>query len=486
MKAFCKTYAAAISGALCLMILLGTTVSLFARADKGTYTIANVTGDEALLASLTLPMELRDDTHTQELRVQDGTLLHTFRKREIIETEMHTDNNIYAQLIPAPDSVSVMEDYTYQAGMEKGTATPSLKRTVDKTMLVMDVIYRKYRAGLLDSLGGVAYQFVTIPTEETYDAAPVAFIYTHEDSSVDAAGNPLYYHRGLAEEMDTAFLAAINAVQSNCIAVLHDSVYALTPCLPACGGNAAVYRVEDWQPDSYTIEPETVEGYALLPIETLSQGKATPIFRFPAAGVRTLRLDAVDGLLCLLLVENDTLTLRVYTPEGELLRRVELGRYTAQDEVWTDAVVTHDGASVLCYRLQQRSRVYDKDIRAYVDAGMEDMLYAVDLQTGTLLSSLQDEWSSMDFGFAKGRWVLSTQGTLRLQGDSFIAYEARFLILDAQGETLCSFDVQTDAWQDQISQLQSEYDLSHGDYRLNSMQKYRTLHVDMGGLTWGA
>ncbi len=368
MKAFIKTHSAAISGGLCLLIILCTALSLFARSGDGKYKLADLSGDEALFASLTLPMELGDGTHTQELLLQNGVLTHKFRKRKILSSETIISGSVYSRLVPAPDSVSVFEDYTYKDGMKKGTATPSLKRSVDKAAQVLDISYRKDYTGLNEYLYGAKFESVTVLTEIKYDAKPTEFVYVHEDESV-------------------------------------------------------------------------------------------------------------DGMLCLLLIENGELTLKIYTLEGELLRKTEMGNYAVKSKPWTELSVTRDGASILCYRLDPQN-VYDA--AQNVDEA-EASLYALDLQTGALLSSLADEWHCFDFGFAQGRWLLSTQGVPRIQSASISAYDARFLVLGAKGEALCSFDIFTDAWQDQLSYAQSSLDWGRTGYEL---QKYRSLHADMGALSW--
>lgn len=475
MKAFLKNHAALLSGALCLLTLFGVTVGLFARAGRGTYEIVNVTGDEALLASLTLPMELSDGTHAQELTLQNGALTHTFRNRRILSTEQTANSNVYVQLVPAWDSVSVFEEYTDAASPAQNGAAPSLKRTVDKAGLMLQINYSKHYNGLLGYLDQADFGAVTVLTDTYFDAAPTEFLYT-TDGGVDADGNPTYYPTGQADYAEAYRLINLNRVAH--ATELDGSLYALTPTHSACGGDIAIYRVDDWHVPPYTVEMELLGGYSLLPIgDGRDRGKVTAVISFPAAGIDTLRLDAVDGKLCVLLVESGRLTLRVYTPQGALLNQTDLGPYAINGTVFSDLRTTHDGDTVVSYRL--RNRIFESD-----EPRFETDLYAVALGSGALLSHLPaaQTLSAQDFGFARGRWVLLAQSAPWYANEHILLCDACLLVLDAEGAALCACDIRTDAWQDDLYHAQGNRDW--GRTRHQYMQKYRTLYADMSAMMW--
>ena len=251
------------------------------------------------------------------------------------------------------------------------------------------------------------------------------------------------------------------------------TVYFTPGLLPYHGGTSAIYRVDEWGSTGYTEEPTTVDGHSCYSDSNArSIGSVARLASFPVDGhqLRTVSLDVVDDHLCLLLVADGMLTLRVYGMDGAFQSEIPLFEVDPDQEFASTLFNNRsEGATMLCYDLQNASSDEFGNNRVLI-ADEGSTLLCVQLDEGAeLVSVLTGHDTLARAAFIDGHWVLAeTEHVDYSYGDSSMIPERHYIsVLDASGAVLYRGEIMTDQYEDEIqyfvdSGTESPYDLFVG------------------------
>lgn len=455
MKAFFEKYAVMISAAVCVLALAGVWLGIRFSADAGTYELKDVSGDAAVLDDLIVGMELTDAAHTQHLTLDSGELAHTFDYQMPFMSDQYEGYDLdqcYVEHEDADVQVNIeskleSEDESYEAWVSHMT------RQTDRVRVFVELGH--YTSGHDKHIEVVTD--VTVYDEDSpfvFNLASDKYVYKGQ---VSREGEPLpdeinetpYSDIGTDvlkdqyawEDIDSSELVAEDE---------NETVY-FTPALrPYHGGKSAIYRVDEWNEyGSYALEPSLLDGkhlyYNGLDVPS---GQVTPVAVFPADNLKTLRLDVVDGRLCLLLVADGMMTLRVYEMDGTLAGELPIVKMSPQRNVSAVMAVNKSGGKpMLCYRIV--------DAAANDEAGNErgeGMLFCVELgDTAILRSMIKDRELLLGYAFADGKWVLldTVRDMPRVEEQhGYFPDKYMLSVADERGGLLYQGEIVTDAMED--------------------------------------
>jgi hypothetical protein len=172
----------------------------------------------------------------------------------------------------------------------------------------------------------------------------------------------------------------------------------------------------------------------------------TQVVSFPVEGrdIQTGALDVVDDKLCLLLVEDGTLWLRVYLRDGTLQHETALMQISPDSDTQYYMLYANksDGSTMLCYHL---CNVTTADMKTE-----EQMLLCVELgEKATLRSVITPRDGVLRAAFIGGRWVVVEYNTTVTVNWPTSAPVYHYVsVLDDAGQTLYRGEIVTDAAED--------------------------------------
>jgi hypothetical protein len=181
-------------------------------------------------------------------------------------------------------------------------------------------------------------------------------------------------------------------------------------------------------------------------------GDTEKLAEFPAEGLRTVALDVTGDHLCLLLVKDRMLTLRIYGLDGAFQSETPLYEVGPKQEL-TRTLFSNEsgGATMLCYCLQDET-----DNTVWNSAGTSTLL-CVGLDKETAVKSMITDRGSVEHAaFIGNRWVLAEAEFQDWQrGNEWQIKRYYVRVLDAGGATLYAGELATDISEDEIQNYYS-------------------------------
>ncbi len=464
MKAFIARYEVVISALLCLLVIAGAWLGMRLSADAGTYALKDIAGDASQLDDLVIQMTLSDGAHTQHITVDEGELNHTFEYLPPIKSYYPEKTRSFSQYYTEhEDADVVMEmDTRLEDVYEKYESWVTHMRRAADFVRVSAEISRN----TIESIYSDRVQVMTDVT--VYDEShPFVFKYESykdvykQNLSAQGEARPIepgvspYEYMGM-DYKKTQYTNEEYYVSADLSTQDENGTVYFTPALsPLYGGTSAIYRVDEWGSYVNMIEPSLMDGkYEYYNDTQVPYGSVTPVVTFPVDGhaMRTLRLDVVDGRLCLLLVADGMLRLRVYDMDGALLNEVQIAKMSPQRElVGNIYIIDSKGSKMLCYHLSD-IYVYDEETGEAIQSDEEDMLFCIELGEQTRLRSvLAVQPLLKGCAFVDSRWVLLETGRSEdeIQAEHFYYPNHDYLsILDEEGAVLYRGEVVTDTKDD--------------------------------------
>lgn len=486
-------------GGLCLLVLLGAGAGVNSRRNAGTYRLETIAGDPAALAPYRIEAALVDALHTQTLLIEDGQLSHQYRRKPVFGGQRshiyYMNNQAYVEHPEGALRFPPESEWPEAPGQETGAQRKVL--ATDTVQLVLMLEEWEVRNQWARRSRGEERR-CTIPTDVRIEGGDSAFFFAYSRADQHFEEEP-YALEGWSV-VDPA-LATLYAQKAPHVARTDTGeVYVFPQVSPACGGEAALYRIDEWAPpQSYSHTGSWPDGDTYFR-QGAAQGRATRLASLPLAGqgIQTLHLAEVGGRLTLLYTRQDMLTLRVYTKDGALLLEQALCCYTPpQDgyECRLDILPTEEGHT-LCYELYGTG---DERPANLLKSG-ESQHFAVSLRenAAALLSrctSRQDQ-TTVRAAYLDNHWVmLLDDGRIYAYDGSFAGMEhaagipkthmATLQVLDQEGAPLYTGALYTDAAQDQL-QFQQASEPIPGLITGAFMQFYsglRTLQSPEGGIS---
>lgn len=459
MKAFLYRHIAPVCLLLCAVVLLSAFIGVRSRAGAGEYRLMDISGDVTRLNDIAIRLLLEDGAHTQSLYLDGGVLTHRFSPAPAYAGWVETYYSLHQEFVEDKDA-DVRVDVSSERQPEFGqdTVRDIMTRAADRARVSAEL------TAFLTRAGSYKPRTVRVVTDLTVqdDAHPFVFTYDRlryqypatppsewdSDGSKEREDVSPYSEIG-SETLDPRYLAVSGRAQQLYDADSAGRVYFTPEVLSNHTGGSAIYRVEEWSGDSYSMEPATRDGYEYyLPYYETPRGGVTEFASFPVRNMRMLRLDIAEDKICLLFIVDGMLTLRAYTPDGRLIAETPLYALDP-DTIWqTNFTHNHDGGSaMLCYALWP-------EIPADPENPMQTLV-CVELNDGraALRSRIDRPLDTVGVAFAFDRWVLLRTGRAASDGlqDSLYGPLRYYLtLLDTAGNSLYEGEIVTDAAQDHL------------------------------------
>lgn len=488
MKDILKRHAAVACLLICVMIITGTWMAVRFSADAGTYRIVDIEGDRAYLDGINIDMELSDMAHTQHMTLSNAEIRHTYQYQSQL---FHQD------VLHYDISQAIVEDKTGDVHVETETEMISseddyelwlsrMSRTADRVRLSVS-IGKHYITGTSSQQHTV--QVVTDVILHG-DSQPFVFtlereIYVHKNQ-VSQQGEPLPHE---ISEMPFSYVYSdeINntLVESNphLYAEAKDGTLYFTPPLsPNHRGTSAIYRVDEWGYYGYTEEPAMVDDYLTYSdFNAKSIGTVSKLVSFPVDGhqLRTVSLDVVNDRLCLLLIVDGVLTLRVYSTEGAFEYETPLFDVAPAQAISSMLFTNQSGDdTMLCYYLQDISS-YEEEKR--VDSS-DPKLCCIRLgQNAELISILNTRKAIMHAAYIGKVWVLAEMKYKESYSyyDFYVYAPAQYYtsVLDSEGKSLYKGELLTDVTEDTIQYYlkANANDYANSNFTLNRLLYFKDI-----------
>lgn len=491
MKKWMKRHAVPVCVLLCIAILISVFISIRVSADAGNYEIRDIEGNASFLDGVTASMVLQDSAHVQNLTLRNGEMEHEYEYTMPIPIRSyHGISMLCSQEFVEHEDADVQ--MTINTQMEESNDTLNLytrlmRRTADKVRVSV-------RLEKDDDRNMVSVQVITDVTVQD-DSHPFVFNLMQEiteyKNQITPEGEPMeseptsFPFDGNGKEITDPRYQSDAEILPLYTEDKYGRVYFTPSLLPYHGGQSAIYLVNEWG-GSFTQEPIQKDGYEYYPwYEEIPVGSITKIATFPVDGheLRTVSLDVVDDRLCLLLVVDGMLTMRVYGLDGALQSETALFNYNIDYTTRPRLYTNKSGKStMLCYRIVHL--IYDADADAYVwdDAlrdESDDILFCVELGKTVELRSVLAGHEALDrAAYIDRRWVLfeSAPGARDEMHPAYTPIRYLLSVLDDRGETLYLGEIVTDINEDDV-----QYYMAEGEewYRSNpGYTTHRWLYCD--------
>jgi len=456
MKSFFKKYAVPIVAVVCVLALCGAWTGVRLSANAGTYRLDDIEGDRAYLDGIRIDMSLFDTAHTQSITLDNGMLSHSYEYTLPFHPHPESSYTGWQSFAEAEDAHVKVEMATTltDTGEDYELWTTHMTRSADKANVSVSVERIKsgpvYWAQVVTgvTVSGEGYPF-------TFNLEREATVYTNQTT---AQGDPLPDTTNetpfsyTQTEVDP--VSQMGYSSEPLVAEAEDGTVYFTPSLmPYYGGTSAIYRVDEWGGSGYAEEPAMLDGYPTYSdYNARSAGNVAKLASFPVDGhqLRTVALDVVGDRLCLLLVADGTLTLRVYGLDGAFEHELPLFEMNPELTRTSTLFTNESGSSImLCYYLQ------DPGYASYWDAPPESgpKLLCVRLDdTAELMSVLTGHDTLVRAAFIGSHWVLTeTEYVDYSYGDSSMIPQRHYIsVLDVSGAVLYRGEIVTDQHEDEI------------------------------------
>ncbi len=455
MKRFFRKYAVPVIAVVCVLALSGAWTGVRLSADAGTYRLDDLEGDRAYLNGVRIDMALSDAAHTQHITLDSGTLSHSCSFTSPLAASdpvLFSNSQMFVES-PGATVQESTETTLQSSGEDYAVWITQLTRKTDEARVSVQLLRHganspsQWAQVVTDvTVSGDGYPFeFTLERETTvytnqHTAQGDPLPDTTSESPFDYAGTSV----GPASEMGYS--------TGPLTAEAPDGTVYFTPSLmPYYGGTSAIWRVDEWITDRGITEASaTVDGYPCFPdSNALPWGTVSTIAEFPAENLRTVALDVVNDHLCLLLMADGTLTLRVYGLDGTFEHELPLFDMDPELSRTSTLFTNESGGSVmLCYYLQ------DPAYASYWDAPPESdpQLMCIRLgDTTELVSVLTGRDTLVRAGYVGGHWVLTE--TAHMDGlvtEQPIPERHYISVLDASGAVLYRGEIMTDQYEDEI------------------------------------
>ena len=485
MKKWFVRHAVLFCALVCVLILAAIWMCLRFSADSGTYRLDDMAGETAYLDGITINMCLEDAAHAQYITVDNGVLSHKYQYTMPLYRQDLTYYITNQSFVEHEDADVKVETNTELAnsGADFETWLTRMTRTADLARISVSI----ETAGGSGDIGWA--QVVTDVTvrDESY---PFVFgmerekeIYKNQRS---ANGDPLpdsiseipFYYTNTEIHNNDYVVEMDNAVYNEPLYTQapNGTVY-FTPALRSYhGGTSAIYRVDKWGGYGYTEEPVMVDDYEVYCMYAAKPvGEVTAVASFPASALRTVAFDTVDDRLCLLLIENGELILRVYDMEGTLEYETPLfeysPRYGIQYELYTNK---DDDSTMLCYQMRD-GFAYDPETgeQLGMEFSQDKRMFCVELgEKAELRSVIVGRDPTMRCAFIDGHWAVVEAARHFFDMNEHPLYSPTIYyisILDDEGKALYQGELVTDAGEDMIQfYLSNENNVfEYGKYTTN-------------------
>lgn len=458
MKRFFKRFAAPVCALACVLVLAGAWTGVRLSADAGTYRLDTVEGDPAYLDGVSISMRLSDAVHTQHITLNGGILSHSYE---------------YQSPFAAPSGALVSTSQTFvehenadaqvTAGTSLEDSGSGYENWVTRMTRAVDTVRESVS---LHRTGDSKLRWVQVPTDVTVSDGSHPFIFDLEryttvyTNQISADGDRLP-----DETSETPYSYTSTEVKNSAYAdeagnnlplydTAPDGTIYFTPALrPYHGGSSGIYRVDEWGDSiDYLQVSDTLEGHPVyFDYNAQPVGRVTQVAAFPVDGhrLRTIALNVVDDRLCLLLVVDGVMTLRVYSLDGALQSETALFDASPSSQVISTLYRNKDdGATLLCYSLQE----YDYDVDNDVLTGKPAALFGVRLgDKPELMAVVFGRDAVLRGAFINGHWVLGEAESMgALSNGYYVPNRFYISVLSPSGTTLYRGEVVTDALEDML------------------------------------
>lgn len=478
---------------LCMAILAGSSIVLNAHAGAGTYRINDIEGDADYLDGIAADIVIGDSAHEQYVSLRNGKLSHEYEYTLPFPTSRATRYNSSQNYVEHEDAdVNVTTNTNLEDTSENHDFyITEMRREADKVRLsiVLEMIDDNHR--------GMNVKMAQVVTDVVIqdDSKPFVFNLMQEKQ--------VYRNQTTPEGEPAEDVTSLMPFDSNGIEIHSDDyddpdydkpLYAqntdstmyFTPNLrPFHQGESAIYRVDEWA-EEYSQEPVEKDGYEYFPwYSETNLGSVTKVAAIPIDEheMRTVHLSVIDNRLCLLLIIDGTLTMRVYGMDGTLESEAPLFDLEVNPQMHVTLYTNpSQGSTVLCYHMINALNDEQSGTDVTND-NKSNILVCVELgDTIKLRSKLLKSPFLLRAGYIDDYWVLveskPDEPVYNTQDHpGYIPQLYMINILNDEGNTLYSGEIVTDAFEDNI-----QYYTATGEqwYMQNSsFTTQRWLHCDL-------
>lgn len=448
MRVFLKKYSAAACALLCVLILAGAWTFARTAADAGTYRLDDVEGSRAYLNGIRVDMQLADAAHTQHIKLVDGALSHSYEYTIPFLTSPESSYSTYQSFVEAKNANVEVQTSTNltESGENYELWTTRLTRTADTAQVSVAINSEEC--------------WIQVVTDITVSNTSHPFVFSLEsESTVDkgqttAQGEPLPdttsqtpFSYVYSEELNSGYEAESGYNQPLFAEAADGTVY-FTPALrPYHGGTSAIYCIDAWGSYEYSEESSMVDGYLCYSDDNaMAVGSVSVVASFPTEELYTVALNVVNDKLCLLLIADGMLTLRVYSLDGTMQYEIPLFLMDFGQGINSTLFSNESGGTtMLCYYVQDGSVHSNLN-----EPKFQPVLFCIRLsENAELISTINPKSMVTRATFIGDRWVLAE--TEYLDVPFSLIFERNFIsVLDVSGATLYRGEVVTDAYQDEI------------------------------------
>ena len=484
MKRFWKRFAVPFIAVTCALMLAGAWAGVQLSANAGTYRLDSLEGDTAYLNGVRIEMQLADTAHTQHITLNGSKISHSYAYSSPFKTADYPLFNSSQTFVEDPGA-----DVQVKTTRWREDSGDYYEEWITRKSRSADTV----RESVAINKNGTGYDYFDLPwvqvvTDITVHDAGHPFVFNFDQDTTiykgqtSADGSPL---PDTASEMPYSSSGSeltngdydTETGNTPLVVTAPDGTVYFTPELrPYHSGSSAIYRLDEWGRNDNTEEPVMIDGnLTYSDTNAKNVGKVTKLAAFPVDGhqLRTVSLNMAGDRLCLLLVVDGMMTLRVYGLDGTLQNETALfraGPYNAFDcTLYTNK---SGGDTMLCYYLQDPAYGFYQD----PPQESESTLFCVRLgEKAEFKSSLTGRNSVMRAAYIGSRWVLAESENAEGLFSSENPPSDRYFvsILNAAGATMYRGEVITDAPEDEIQSY-----ISTGDESNDELTVSRWLQID--------
>lgn len=455
---------------LCVAILASLYIILNAHASAGTYRIDDIEGDANYLDGVAADIVVGDSAHEQFISLRSGQLSHEYEYALPFFTNRATrydSNQNYVEHEDADVGVTTHTHLEYTSA-DQDIYITEMRREADMVRLsiLLEKIFDNNRR-----MDVITAQVVTDVVIQD-DSHPFVFNHMQEkavhknqttndgEPTEDVISTMPFDSYGVDINNDdysyTGYVKPLYAQDA-------DGTMYFTPDLrPFHRGESAIYRVDEWAEEN-SREAIEKDGFEFFPWYTeVPKGSVTKVAAIPIDGheMRTVHLSVVDNRLCLLLIIDGTLTMRVYGMDGTLQSETPLFDMDANPKIKVMLYANpNQDSTMLCYHMINAIKQKENEEEARADSAndnQDNILVCVELgDIVKLRSKLYRSPFLLHAGYIKDNWVLvesmpDTPVYNTPDHPGFTPKRYVINVLDDAGETLYSGEIVTDAYEDNI------------------------------------